>query len=203
MATNTTSSKSAKKANSETNGKAGTTGRTGSTRSTSGSSRSNAADPLRILKADHREVERLLDRLSDSDEGSERQDALSELVTKLSLHMQIEEELVYPLVASEVGEDDEEEANIEHGLAREGLSKLESMVDAPGFGAAVEMLKGGIKHHVEEEEKELLPELRSALERDAWRELGEHILDAKSAAGIPAPKDTPRRSSKRASTRPS
>ena len=31
-----------------------------------------ANDPMRILKADHREVEKLLDKLAESEEGSER-----------------------------------------------------------------------------------------------------------------------------------
>ena len=117
-------------------------------------------DPMRILKADHREVEKLLDKLSDSDEGSERERMVEELVVKLSAHMEAEESIVYPSVRTEIGEEDEEEAEIEHGLAREGLEKLQAMAAVPGFGAAVEMLKGGISHHVEEEETQLLPELR-------------------------------------------
>lgn len=199
MATNTTTKKTSTTSKNSTSSKGGSTGNSSS--SGADRNRSRAADPMRLLKSDHREVERLLDRLSDSDEGAERRSMVDELVTKLALHMQIEEELIYPLVAAEVGAEDEEEAEIEHSLAREGLSKLESMVEAPGFGAAVEMLKGGIKHHVEEEEKEILPELRTAMERDAWQELGEQILLAKEAAGAPASADTRRRSSKRAGSR--
>src|SRR5918993_1909362 len=116
-----------------------------------------ANDPMRILKADHREVEKLLDRLADSEEGAERQQMVEELVTKLSAHMEAEESIVYPQVRTEVGEEDEEEAEVEHGLAREGLEKVQQMLQMPGFGAAVEMLKGGITHHVEEEETQLLP----------------------------------------------
>ena len=119
-----------------------------------------ANDPMRILKADHREVEKLLDKLAESDEGAEREQMVDELVTKLTAHMEAEESIVYPPVKREVGEEDEEEAQIEHGLAREGLSKVQQMVEMPGFGAAVEMLKGGISHHVEEEETQLLPELK-------------------------------------------
>lgn len=155
-------------------------------------------DPLRLLRADHREVEQLLTRLADSEEGTERTSMLQELETKLTLHMQLEEQLLYPLVKEMVGEEDEEEASTEHSLAREGLDKLVKMADQPGFGAAVEMLKGGIKHHVEEEEKEILPSLKDAMERDDWRALGQQVLDAKDAAGQPAaPTSNGRRSSKR------
>jgi DUF438 domain-containing protein len=166
---------------------------------TSGSTQTT--DPLRILRSDHREVAALLKRLADSDEGSEREEMVREVHTKLTLHMEIEEEIVYPLVTDLVGQDDEEEAEIEHRLAREGLEKMVSMSSAPGFGAAVEMLAAGIDHHVREEEKELLPALKDAMERDEWRALGDQVAAAKAAAGQPVQSTSKssgeRRSSKR------
>jgi hemerythrin-like domain-containing protein len=155
-------------------------------------------DPMRILKADHREVEKLLEKLADSEEGNEREKLLEELVTKLTAHMEAEESIVYPPIRTQVGEEDEEEAEIEHGLAREGLQKLQSMVEMPGFGAAVEMLKGGITHHVEEEETQLLPELKDALSREDWLAIGDALAAAKEAAGLPVPQPPRRKSAKRA-----
>jgi hemerythrin superfamily protein len=154
-------------------------------------------DPMRILKADHREVERLLKQLADTDEGSGRVRLAKEVATKLTAHMDIEESIVYPPVASDVGEEDREEAEIEHRLARQGLDTMMSMVDQPGFGAAVQMLLGGINHHVEEEETQLLPELKDAMDRDEWLALGDAIADAKLAVGLPLPEAPRRRSSKR------
>lgn len=156
-------------------------------------------DPMRILKADHREVEKLLDRLAESEEGDERQKMVDELAMKLTAHMEMEEALVYPNIKTAVGEEDEEEAEVEHGLAREGLQKVQSMVETPGFGAAVQMLKGGIKHHVEEEETELLPELKEAFSREEWAAMGDAIAEAKQAAGLPVPQPPKRRSTKRRS----
>lgn len=154
-------------------------------------------DPMRILKADHREVEQLLKKLADTDEGTERKRLAKEVAMKLSAHMDIEESIVYPPVGSEVGEEDREEAEIEHRLARQGLDTMMSMVEQPGFGAAVQMLLGGITHHVEEEETQLLPELKDAMERDEWLALGDAIASAKLAAGLPLPEAPRRRSSKR------
>jgi len=156
-------------------------------------------DPMRILKADHREAEKLLNRLAESDEGSEREQMVEELVMKLTAHMEMEESMVYPMVKSSVGEDDEEEAEVEHRLAREGLQKMQSMVDMPGFGAAVEMLKGGILHHVQEEETQILPELKEAISREEWAAMGDAIAEAKQAAGLPVPQPQQRRSTKRRS----
>jgi hemerythrin-like domain-containing protein len=154
-------------------------------------------DPMRILKADHREAEKLLTKLADSDEGTERQEMVDELTMKLTAHMELEETIVYPSVREAVGQEDEEEAEVEHRLAREGLQKLQSMVDVPGFGAAVEMLKGGIMHHVQEEENELLPELKDAVSREEWAAMGDALAAAKQERGMPVPQPPRRRSSKR------
>lgn len=154
-------------------------------------------DPMRILKADHREVETLLKDLAESDEGNDRNQMVQELSMKLRAHMEMEENFVYPLVAEHIGAEDEEEAEIEHRLVREALDNLERMVDEPGFGAVVSMLQGGIGHHVQEEERELLPELKDAIERDEWSELGDSLVQAREAAGLPAPAPAKRRAAKR------
>jgi hemerythrin-like domain-containing protein len=154
-------------------------------------------DPMRILKADHREAEKLLGKLAESEEGTERQQMVDDLTTKLAAHMELEETIIYPAVREAVGEEDEEEADVEHRLAREGLDKLNSMVDVPGFGAVVEMLKGGIMHHVEEEENELLPELKDAISREEWAAMGDALAAAKQERGMPVPQPPRRRSAKR------
>jgi hemerythrin-like domain-containing protein len=134
--------------------------------------------------------------LADSDEGPAREKLTVEIDKALRLHMEVEENIIYPAVATEIGAEDEEEAEIEHGLAREGLAKLAELVAKPGFGAAVEMLKAGIGHHVKEEETELLPKLKSSLSREEWLALGDKIADAKAAAGAPV-KAAPRRGTKK------
>jgi len=118
-------------------------------------------DVLEHLTEEHRKVERLLDSLAKSDEGPGREQTLDELESSLATHMAVEERFLYPIVLEVVGEEDEEGAENEHGLARDGLQKMRELVDQPGFGAAVEMVKAGIGHHVEEEEHEIFPKLRS------------------------------------------
>ncbi|HEY0519999.1 MAG TPA: hemerythrin domain-containing protein [Ilumatobacteraceae bacterium] len=157
-------------------------------------------DPMTILKADHREVRRMLTALSESEEGREREQMTSEVEKALTLHMQIEENILYPAVAEHVGADDEEEAEIEHGLARDGLTKMVGMVQQPGFGAVAQMLLGGIEHHVQEEEGEILPALKEALPREEWLALGDAIAQAKADAGEPVPQPRPRRSQRRKSS---
>ena len=154
-------------------------------------------DPMTMLKGDHQEVKAMLKALAESEEGPEREALCQKATEALRLHMTIEEELVYPLIKMHVGAEEDEEANIEHGLARDGLTTMGSMVDKPGFGAAVEMLAGGINHHLEEEESNCPPELKAAMKRTDWPRLGDQIAAGKTAAGAPVAKPHKRRAAKR------
>jgi iron-sulfur cluster repair protein YtfE (RIC family) len=118
------------------------------------------ADLLEHLTEEHRKAEQMMKTLLDSDEGPERERTLGELREALTKHMAVEERFLYPIVKRTLGAESEEEAENEHQLARGGLDKLSELVSEPGFGAAVEMLQGGIGHHVKEEEQEVFPKLR-------------------------------------------
>ncbi len=137
-------------------------------------------DPVAILKRDHREVAQMLKTLDASKPGACRRQTVDKLTAALELHMEIEERVIYPVVQRVVGKEEAEEAGVEHGLAREGLTDLQRLVDEPGFGAAVAMLTAGIRHHVKEEEQEVFPELKRKIDRAELRELGDEVAAAKS-----------------------
>ena len=139
-------------------------------------------DPVAILKRDHREAAQMLKTLESSKPGARRRQTVDKLTQALELHMQIEERDIYPVVQRVVGEEEAEEAGVEHRLAREGLAELNRLVDEPGFGAAVAMLTAGIKHHVKEEEQEVFPELKRKIDRDELAELGDRVAAAKKPA---------------------
>ena len=138
-------------------------------------------DPIVILKRDHREAAAILKELAAGKPGATRRKTTAKLVAALTLHMAIEEKLVYPLVATRIGRDDEKEAEIEHGLVRDGLAKMTKLVDEGGFGAAVAMVTAGIKHHVKEEETEMFPKLKANLSYDELTKLGDGVAAAKKS----------------------
>jgi hemerythrin-like domain-containing protein len=138
-------------------------------------------DPIALLKHDHREAAAMLKTLADSKPGATRRKTTQKLVAALTLHMAIEEELIYPLIEQRIGKDEEQEAETEHTLARDGLSKMTELVDEGGFGAAVAMVTAGIRHHVKEEETELFPELKGKLDRDELSSLGDAVVARKKA----------------------
>jgi hemerythrin superfamily protein len=120
-------------------------------------------DLLTQLEAEHKEVSDLLEQLEQSEEPAERMQLLGTIETALNRHMEVEERQVYPLVRELDGEMAQEAQN-EHDGARELLAKVREMApDVPGFGGAVAALKGAIEHHVEDEEGEAFPKLRSKM----------------------------------------
>jgi hemerythrin superfamily protein len=153
-------------------------------RSTSSSGRSTDAprDAVTLLKQDHRTVSALFEEFENADE--EEQSAIAQRVCQLlTVHAQIEEELLYP-AAKEAFEGEEEredivnEAEVEHGSAKELIAKIEGMSsDDEHFKATVTVLGEYIKHHVKEEEGQLFPQLKKT-ELDL-KELGSRLADRK------------------------
>jgi iron-sulfur cluster repair protein YtfE (RIC family) len=138
-------------------------------------------DPIAMLRKDHREAEGLLKRLEESSSpGPRRRETVEKLRQALTLHMEIEERVVYPVVVETLGQEPATEADVEHDLARAGLAKMVELVEEPGFGASVDMVKAGIKHHVKEEETEIFPKLKKRLGRETLRELGDRIAAMKA-----------------------
>jgi iron-sulfur cluster repair protein YtfE (RIC family) len=117
-------------------------------------------DVTKVLEADHRQVEDLFAKIEKA-EGAKRQPFIDELVKSLHAHMELEEEVLYPAIAPVTGKEDVQEANTEHELGRKGLEDMVRLApDEPGFDGALESVKAGISHHVEEEETEMFPKLR-------------------------------------------
>lgn len=137
-------------------------------------------DLLDHLESEHRDAERLMDELDATDDPARRRTLVDELADALTTHMAVEEQFLYPIVTEALGREDRDEAVNEHRLARQGLDELRSMTGEPGFGAALAMLRAGLDHHVQEEEQEMFPELRSKA-ADRVAALDPDVLEAQVA----------------------
>lgn len=140
-------------------------------------------DAVALLKQDHRTVETLFEQFEDAEEGE--QSAIAERVCQLlTVHAQIEEEILYPAAKQALEEEEETElvyeAEVEHGTAKDLIAKIESMSsEDESFKATVKVLSEYIKHHVKEEEGELFPKLKKT-ELDL-KELGARLAERKYA----------------------
>jgi hemerythrin superfamily protein len=136
-------------------------------------------DAIVLLRNDHKDVEALFKRLDKGDLT-----VVPEICTALTLHATIEEEEFYPAVRAEVdGElDDVLEAVEEHHVVKVLVSELEALDPSDEtYKAKATVLMELVRHHVEEEETEMFPEVRHALGRKRLTEIGERLEKAKAA----------------------
>jgi hemerythrin superfamily protein len=148
-----------------------------------------ASDAVTLIMKDHRVMESLFEMLKDP--NSDRPALIAEVVARLSAHSWAEEEKVYPAL---IKADPSEEGQVYHGVeehheATELLHKLMATDPTSSkFDSLLTEFVDAVKHHVEEEESEILPELSESIDRAKLEELGrafeERRLEVLAAHGI-------------------
>ncbi|WP_341632916.1 hemerythrin domain-containing protein [Sphingomonas agri] len=149
---------------------------------------------IALLKEDHRAVEKLFKEFEEAKGEGRKEKLARRICLELSIHTKIEEEIFYPACEGKVDEDLLKEAFVEHDAAKLLIAEIEAGNGKSDdfFDAKVKVLSEEIEHHVEEEEKELFPEVRKAdIDLDA---VGEQLADRKSEllkdfkkSGVPEP----------------
>jgi hemerythrin-like domain-containing protein len=156
-------------------------------------------DAIKMLKDDHRTVERLFKRFEKAGDRAfaEKRATVDRIIEELSVHAAVEEQLFYPVVRATVPktEDLALESLEEHHIVKWVLDALDSMApEDERFDAKVTVLIENVRHHVKEEEQELFPMVRDELGRNALAELGEAMASARKLAPThphPRSPDTP------------
>ncbi|MGI9119784.1 MAG: hemerythrin domain-containing protein [Acidimicrobiales bacterium] len=154
-------------------------------------------DAITLLKNDHKAVERLFkqfEKAEKSDDDATKRKVVRQIIKELAVHAAIEEQVFYPSVRQEVPEteDDVLEGLEEHHIVKWTLSELDGMSpDEERFDAKVTVLMESVRHHVEEEETELFPQVRKALGRKRLGEIGEAMEQSKKTAPTHAHPEAP------------
>jgi hypothetical protein len=139
-----------------------------------------APDAVTVIKRDHRVIEALFDRLRDP--SSDRAALVEEVAARFAAHARAEEDHVYPALAkADPSDADELHHGVdEHHEAEELLEELrDTEPDSPDFQTALQELVDAVRHHVEEEEAEILPQLAESVDRTRLVELGRAFEDAR------------------------
>lgn len=144
-------------------------------------------DAVTVLKADHRSVERLFKEFEAAGGRAFAAQAtiVSQIISAMSVHAEIEESVFYPAVARAVAQTKATvlESLEEHLGAKRLLADLGKMEPTDErFHAKVTVLIGEVRHHVRKEEHHLFPKVADRLSRERLEELGEQLLHAKAAA---------------------
>jgi hemerythrin superfamily protein len=122
------------------------------------------ADAIALLEQDHREVEGLYAQFEDAEGNKEKAELARKICLALTVHAEIEEEILYPRAKKVLDESDlVDEAEVEHASAKQLIAEIEEMTPRERlFDAKVKVLIEYVKHHVQEEENELFPQLRAS-----------------------------------------
>jgi hemerythrin-like domain-containing protein len=144
-------------------------------------------DVLDLLVADHNRVRGLIARYNEADDADDQKEAsvlATSIIEELKIHMGAEEEVLYQAVkerSEEIGED-VAEGYEEHHVAKVLIEEIEGLeAGSDTWVAKMTVLIESTEHHLDEEEDELFPSVRSHSKVEWRNELGDK-LDASEVA---------------------
>lgn len=116
---------------------------------------------LDLLEQQHRQVERLFREIKSARTQPQKRRLFGELARALAVHTKLEETLFYPAVFGEKTEEILRESVEEHLVAKRILADLLGMEPSdPQFMGKMAVLEESVRHHVQEEENTLFPQVR-------------------------------------------
>jgi len=128
---------------------------------------------VQVLEAEHRALEDLLEQLAAEDDEAEAAELVKRIVRDLMAHSNAEDRVVYSIIEeNEEMAEDIEHARDEHAAIEEALTALaEADPGDHDFKQKLEELSECVKHHVTEEENEILPKASSFIDEETAIEL--------------------------------
>jgi hemerythrin superfamily protein len=138
-------------------------------------------DGLAVLRADHRRVREMLERLELEAEAAPKE-LFDELMRELSVHSALEIELLYPLVARrlEEGRDLAKGGRLDHEEIEMTVYRLQQLpFSKQEFREELAKLIVDVRHHVGDEEAVVFPALEQQASVEELIELGRHLARAR------------------------
>jgi hypothetical protein len=136
---------------------------------------------IELLRNDHQKVKDLFEKFENTEDKAEKKRIVQTALTELEVHAAVEEEIFYP-AARRAGVESKtmNEATEEHHVAKFLISELREMrSNNPQYEAKFTVLAENVRHHIREEENEMLPDVEDT-DLDLDR-LGERMMSRKEA----------------------
>jgi hypothetical protein len=151
-----------------------------------------AKDAIALLRDDHRGLRSLFQEYEElGTRATKSQEHVRDRVVEgLSVHAAIEERVFYPVVLEAVPDLEESilEGMQEHALAEQLLAQVAGMsVEDRWFRPRMMVLGDIVRHHMREEEREVFPALRDALDKKALVALGDTLREERIDAPTTPP----------------
>lgn len=155
-------------------------------------------DLIEVIVSDHRAVEGVFSQLEQGQgDPAQRKGMVDHVITELVRHSVAEEQYMYPAARKALPDGDRiaDHEIEEHAEAERVMKELSGLQpEDPRFEELLGTLMSDIRHHVEDEENDLLPRLRESCSKDELQQLGSKVLRAKESAPTrphPTAPDTP------------
>lgn len=142
-------------------------------------------DLIEMIIADHREVQGVFTQIEVSGDARTRHDLVEHVVAELVRHSVGEEQYLYPTARKVLSDGDKivDHELEEHAEAEKVMKDIEKCDPSDArYDGLVRDLIADIRHHLQDEEEDLLPKLRAACDADELRELGQKFQQAKKLA---------------------
>ncbi len=139
---------------------------------------------LTLLRKDHREVKELLKQSEDAD-TAQKQKLFEQIKSELQVHETIEEEIFYPALKEHAKTKELAlEAYEEHQVVDQIMSELEQLSpDDEAWDAKFSVMEENLKHHINEEEREMFEQAQKVFSDEELDQLGEQMLQRKEQLG--------------------
>jgi hemerythrin-like domain-containing protein len=132
--------------------------------------RGTAVDPVKLLKDDHKKVKDLFRQFEKARSDDRKKQIAEEVFHELEVHAAIEEEIFYPAARAKMDKDGKavvDEGFEEHHVVKMLIGELQALPRVnEQYEAKFKVLTENVEHHIEEEEKEMLPDAKKALGDD-------------------------------------
>lgn len=139
-------------------------------------------DIIKLLTDDHDHVDELFRRFQIAERADTRAELGKEIVHELSVHAAVEEQFLYPLVRLKLegGGELADHSIEEHAEVKRLLTDVEKLdAESVDYRETVEEVIDSVRHHVEDEEGDMFPQLEEATSDDLRDRIGAVVDTAK------------------------
>lgn len=149
---------------------------------------SDEKDITELMLRDHKPLKRLIKIMKNPENRIEElRSAFDEFAPLLEAHAKPEQESLYTYM-----EEDEEgtirvqgfEGHAEHSIADQLAQQIKILTDEDEWKAQVKVIAELVEHHLEEEEEDMIPDLRKDFSLEERVEIGENYIQRRGAFGV-------------------
>jgi iron-sulfur cluster repair protein YtfE (RIC family) len=139
-------------------------------------------DALELLKSDHEQVKGLFDSAQQTADGIEKRAIFQRIKQELLVHTHVEETIFYPTFNQyDEFADILDDAYDEHQDIQELIEEIDVIDEGEDIDERLEELREAVDYHVQNEEEELFPMIRSVMSSEQLDQLGIRLGDAKES----------------------